>query len=125
MVPQVLLQVRWGLEAQSSTGMNLFSPPQSPDESRLCSILPSGGHSLASPESSARESRANSARVPLPVGLRASPAQLKATGEGQGGPSCRAAFAQHTSQRTRVGRVVSAAGPGEWAPSLSSHLLKV
>lgn len=29
MVLQVLLQVLWGLEAQYSTGMNLFSPPES------------------------------------------------------------------------------------------------
>lgn len=68
-VPQVLFQVLWGLDAPYSTGMSLFCPPQSPDESRLCSILPSGGHSLASPESSARgESRASSSRGSPPRG---------------------------------------------------------
>lgn len=81
MVPQVLLQVLWGLEAQYSTGTNLFSPPQSPDESRLCSILPSGGHSLASPESSARESRANSARGSTPCG----PQSITSPAEGNRG----------------------------------------
>lgn len=127
-VPQVLFQVLWGLEAQYSTGMSLFSPPQSPDEGRVCSILPSGGHSLASPESSARGRAGQTALgVPLPVGLRASPAQMKATGAGQGGPSCQATFAQHTPQRTRVERVVSAAGPRRAGaqPFLASHLLKV
>lgn len=127
-VPQVLFQVLWGLEAQYSTGMSLFSPPQSPDEGRVCSILPSGGHSLASPESSARGRAGQTALgVPLPVGLRASPAQMTATGAGQRGPSCQATFAQHTPQRTRVERAVSAAGPRRAGaqPFLSSHLLKI